>query len=187
MRRHRIMVVLVIISVMLALVWPLRAQDREGLTDFRGRTYSVDDLEKALFPAAQPPARLRGIAPQQRPVPAVPEPPAVIVPVLFEFNSDRILPRYHSDLDKVGQVLTRHPNAQIRIEGHTDSVGSEAYNLSLSRRRAESVKQHLVRHFSIAGGRLIVLAKGESAPIATNDTPDGREKNRRVEFVNLGN
>ena len=182
MCRHRIIVVLVIIGIGFALVWPLRAQSREGLTDFRGQTYSVDDLEKALFPDAQPPARMRGIAPDQRP-----EPPTAIVPVLFEFNSDRILPQYYSDLDKVGQVLTRRPNAQFRIEGHTDSIGSEAYNLSLSRRRAESVKQYLMRQFSIAGDRLIVLAKGKSDPIASNDTSDGRDKNRRVAFVNLGN
>jgi outer membrane protein OmpA-like peptidoglycan-associated protein len=178
MCRHRIIVVLVIIGIGFALVWPLRAQSREGLTDFRGQTYSVDDLEKALFPDAQPPARLRGIAPEQ---------PTAIVPVLFEFNSDRILPKYYSDLDKVGQVLTRRPNAQFRIEGHTDSIGSDAYNLSLSRRRAESVKQYLMRQFSIAGDRLTVLAKGKSDPIASNDTSEGRDKNRRVAFVNLGN
>lgn len=184
MCRHRLLVVLSIIGVWLALVLPLHAQSREGLTDFRGQTYSVDDVEKALFPDAQPPARLRGIAPQQRPEP-VPE-PTVIVDVLFEFNSDRILPRYYSNLDIVGQALARHPNDQIRIEGHTDNVGSDAYNLSLSRRRAESVKQFLVQRFAIPGNRLIVLAKGESVPIAPNDTPDGREKNRRVAFVNFG-
>jgi OOP family OmpA-OmpF porin len=183
MRRHRITVVLAIIGIGFASVWPSHAQSRQGPTDFRGQTYSVDDLDKALFPDAQPPARLRGIAPSQQPA----EPPPVIVPVLFKFNSDKILPESHSDLEKVGQVLTRHPNAQIRIEGHTDSIGTESYNLSLSRRRAESVQQYLVRHFSIAENRLIIVPKGESDPIASNDTSDGRDKNRRVAFVNLGN
>ena len=185
MCRQRFMVVLVSLGVAFALVCPLLAQSRQGITDFRGQNYSVDDLEKALFPDTQPPAQLRGIAPQQRLGPA-PEQPTVIVDVLFEFNSDKILPQYYTDLDRIGQVLTRRPNSQIQIEGHTDSVGSDSYNLSLSRRRAENVKQYLVGQFSIAGDRLVVLAKGESAPMAPNDTPEGREKNRRVAFVNTG-
>ena len=117
MRRHRFMVVLLNIGVGFSFVWPLHAQSREGLTDFRGQTYSVDDVEKALFPDAQPPARLRGIARQQRPEP-VPE-PTVIVDVLFEFNSDRILPRYYSNLDIVGQafIAPQRSNSDRRPHG----------------------------------------------------------------------
>jgi OOP family OmpA-OmpF porin len=112
----------------------------------------------------------------------------VALNVFFGFNSDTILPKYHGELASLGRVLTAPQHAEYRlgIEGHTDSIGSDQYNQSLSEKRAMSVKRYLVRHFSIPPERLIVQGFGESNPRATNDTPEGREENRRVEVVNLG-
>lgn len=189
MRRHHITTVCALVSVLFVLVVPfeLLAQSGKTLTDFRGRAYSTEDLERALFPkseAQKSPMRMRGIAPAQ-PAPP-PERPSAVVPIHFEFNSDKILPAYYPNLDQIGEVLAQHPDARIQVEGHTDNIGSPHYNLALSRRRAESVKQYLVGRFSIPHDRLIVEPKGEDDPIAPNSTSQGRSKNRRVEFVNLG-
>ena len=108
--------------------------------------------------------------------------------MLFDFNSDKILQSYSSDLDKLGRVLTgpQYSAYRVMIEGHTDSIGADSYNRRLSEKRAESVKRYLVQHFPIQSDRLVVKGYGKSKPIASNDTPDGRDKNRRVEIVNLG-
>jgi OOP family OmpA-OmpF porin len=78
------------------------------------------------------------------------------------------------------EYLVKHPENTLVITGHTDSVGSDAFNLELSRRRAQSVKQYLVEQYAIDEHRLIILGAGESRPIADNDTPEGQAQNRRV-------
>jgi OOP family OmpA-OmpF porin len=74
----------------------------------------------------------------------------------------------------------------IQIEGHTDSKGSDVYNVQLSQRRARSVVQYLVQNLGVPENRLIPVGKGESEPIADNGIAAGRQKNRRVQIVNLG-
>jgi outer membrane protein OmpA-like peptidoglycan-associated protein len=112
----------------------------------------------------------------------------VALKVLFETNSDSILPQYYSNLNELGKVLAQPQYAtyRIQIQGHTDSVGSARYNQLLSQKRAESVKQYLLQHFPIKPGNLTVAGYGKSDPIAPNETPEGRNKNRRVQVVNLG-
>ncbi len=80
------------------------------------------------------------------------------------------------------QVLKANANVDVNIEGHTDRTGPESYNLGLSQRRAEAVKNYLVRQ-GISAGRLYPVGKGEASPVASNDTRDGRYRNRRVEFI----
>jgi OOP family OmpA-OmpF porin len=108
--------------------------------------------------------------------------------VFFDFNSDKILQAYYGDLDKLGRVLTtpQYRTYRIQIEGYTDNIGSDSYNQRLSERRAQSVKRYLMQHFPISSERLAVKGYGESKPMASNDTSEGRDKNRRVEVVNLG-
>jgi outer membrane protein OmpA-like peptidoglycan-associated protein len=193
MRRVSITMPVIILGLLLAAAVPgdLQAQERGQPTDFRGRSYTEEDLAKSLFPETQPYAGTRGIGPAQpQSSPSGPPPtkPSVALNVLFEFNSDRILQDYYSDLDKLGKVLTapQYSAYRVQIEGHTDSIGSDPYNRRLSERRAESVKRYLTQHFSIPSDRLVVRGFGKSNPIASNDTSEGREKNRRVEVVNLG-
>ena len=193
MRPHTALVSLFILGSLLGAVVPgsLPAQEGGPFTDFRGRTYTEEELGKALFPEARSDVRTRGIGPAGSPSPSPSTPstnPSVAINVLFDFNSDKILQSYSSDLDKLGRVLTgpQYSAYRVMIEGHTDSIGADSYNRRLSERRAESVKRYLLQHFPIQSDRLVVKGYGKSKPIASNDTPDGRDKNRRVEIVNLG-
>lgn len=88
-------------------------------------------------------------------------------------------------MERMAEFLEKHPDTRIRIEGHTDSVGQAAYNLKLSRERAESVRQLLARDFAVAAGRMDARGFGEEHPLADNATAEGRAKNRRVMLVLL--
>lgn len=78
-------------------------------------------------------------------------------------------------------MLEMNPTIKIKVQGHTDSIGSEQYNLDLSPKRADAVRDYLIKR-GVGADRLIAKGLGESVPIATNDTPEGRAENRRVEF-----
>lgn len=132
--------------------------------------------------------KTRGIMPTTPATPTTSSLPAVAITVHFAYNSSAILPESAQNLRSVGIALqsSELASARIQIEGHTDSRGSDQYNLRLSERRAESVRQYLVKQYRIAPERLSIVGKGEAETIAENDTPEGRQKNRRVELVNLG-
>ncbi|MDA8163521.1 MAG: OmpA family protein [Desulfobacteraceae bacterium] len=99
----------------------------------------------------------------------------------FASNSAVLNPGVYPELDRIAKVLTEYPQTVIRVEGHTDSTGTEAYNMELSDRRAQAVKNALVQR-GVDPSRVQALAFGESQPIASNDTEAGRQKNRRVEI-----
>jgi uncharacterized repeat protein (TIGR01451 family)/uncharacterized protein (TIGR03382 family) len=106
--------------------------------------------------------------------------------VYFATNKDVILVRSFPLLQQVGQVLRANPHLlKVRVEGHTDSQSSDAFNLDLSQRRANSVRKHLIEKEGIAAERLEAVGYGESKPVDTNKTAAGRENNRRVEFIIL--
>lgn len=102
--------------------------------------------------------------------------------VTFASNQSAITPRFNATLDDVAGVLNRYDQSIIDIVGHADSDGADDYNLNLSRQRASSVAQALVSR-NVLADRLYVDGKGESAPIASNDTPEGKAQNRRVEIL----
>ncbi|MGQ9604289.1 MAG: OmpA family protein, partial [bacterium] len=101
--------------------------------------------------------------------------------IRFRFDSSDIIPAPNPTLDRAVEILKAYPSARVEIHGHTDSIGSEAYNMKLGLRRAEAVKKYLVDH-GINPDNLITKSFGETKPIATNDTKEGRQQNRRVEF-----
>ncbi len=102
--------------------------------------------------------------------------------IQFEFDKAVIRPQSYPILDDVAAIIKANPGIKrVMIEGHTDSIGSDAYNMKLSERRANSVRQYLTNK-GIAPGMLDTVGYGESRPVATNDTAEGRAKNRRVEF-----
>ena len=111
----------------------------------------------------------------------------VLPEVYFEFNKSDIKPESYSVLDGAAEtiktVFAGNPKTKIEIQGHTDSKGSDAYNLDLSNRRANAVKDYLVINHNINPDRLMARGYGESKPVASNDNEIGRAKNRRVEFV----
>jgi outer membrane protein OmpA-like peptidoglycan-associated protein len=105
--------------------------------------------------------------------------------IFFEFNSDEITPDSYLLLDKIGEVLEKHPGWVIEIAGHTDSIGTESYNQKLSERRAKAVKDYIAANFNVIPANLSAQGYGESMPIADNGTQEGRAKNRRVEFKKI--
>lgn len=101
--------------------------------------------------------------------------------MLFSFDSAEIKPGAYPSLDKTADILMRYENTMIQIEGHTDNVGTEEYNMELSRRRADAVGEYLVSQ-GVNPARIRTVGFGESEPIAGNDSPWGRAQNRRVEM-----
>ena len=106
---------------------------------------------------------------------------AIVTNVNFDFDSARIRGDSAQKLDRVVRILQDNPDVQVRVEGHTDSTGPEKYNMDLSFRRSESVKNYLVSK-GIDGNRLSVVGYGETNPLVSNKTSAGRAVNRRVEF-----
>lgn len=106
--------------------------------------------------------------------------------IYFDVNSAIIRPESTGTLKEIGTMLQAHPELRISIEGHTDSDGDDAFNLDLSERRAASVKIYLVDTFDVRPDRLEAEGFGESRPVESNDTAEGKQQNRRVELVRLG-
>ena len=102
--------------------------------------------------------------------------------ITFATDSSDLSPAFFDVLNSVGKVLQEYNKTVIEVAGHTDSTGSDAYNQSLSERRAASVASYL-RGRGVLGDRLITVGMGESRPIADNSTPAGRQANRRVEIT----
>jgi outer membrane protein OmpA-like peptidoglycan-associated protein len=102
--------------------------------------------------------------------------------VTFATNSSDISSSFYSVLDSVALVLNEYEKTYVDVIGHTDSVGSEQHNQMLSEQRAASVAKYLESH-KVLAQRIIITGKGESNPIASNDTPEGRAMNRRVEIT----
>jgi outer membrane protein OmpA-like peptidoglycan-associated protein len=105
--------------------------------------------------------------------------------IQFDFSSSRVSEDSRSVLDELAAALTSHPEIKkVRIEGHTDNSGDSPHNLALSKKRAAAVLKYLVNQ-GIDEDRLISEGYGDTKPIASNDSEDGRAKNRRVAFVIL--
>ena len=100
----------------------------------------------------------------------------------FDYDSDKILPNSYAEIQRLMLFLKQNKNIKIKIVGHTDNQGSNAYNLDLSRRRAEALMNALIQK-GISADRLIAEGKGSTQPITTNDTEEGRAQNRRVEVI----
>ena len=102
--------------------------------------------------------------------------------ILFPYNSTDILPAGRANLDQLAVSLQKYPDSDILIVGHADSDGSDAYNLDLSQRRAAAASAYLQAK-GVPASRLHATGKGESEPIASNDTEAGKQQNRRVEIA----
>jgi OOP family OmpA-OmpF porin len=109
-----------------------------------------------------------------------------LIGVQFAYDSAELTRESSAVLDQVAADLKKYPRLEVELQGHTDSVGSDRYNLALSQRRAESVRSYLLQA-GVGANQVVARGYGESQPIATNDTPDGRALNRRVVMVVLQN
>jgi OOP family OmpA-OmpF porin len=144
--------------------------------------------EEAPAPVAAP-------APPPRPAPAPTPAPApspaesrriVLRGINFDFDKSNIKAEFRPVLDEAAQILKDNPSIRVTIEGHTDSIGTDAYNQRLSQRRANSVKRYLVDR-GVEADRLETVGRGEKEPVAPNtqdgrDNPEGRAMNRRAEL-----
>ena len=111
--------------------------------------------------------------------------PLVLEGVHFELNRAELTPESRTILDRVAESLKAWPDLRVEIAGHTDSTGRVPHNLDLSRRRAEAVRDYLVRA-GVRPSRLVAAGYGQGAPVADNGTPEGRARNRRVELTRIG-
>lgn len=107
--------------------------------------------------------------------------------VQFDTNKYDITPKSRETLDKLAAVLKEYPDTNVLVVGHTDSVGSDAYNMTLSKNRAYAVTNYFVNEKGLDPSRFTTNWFGETQPIASNDTPEGRAQNRRVNIVILPN
>ena len=127
-------------------------------------------------------------APAPAPAPVAPAPAApvkekiVLRGVNFDFDKSNIRPDAKVILDEAISILKRNPDAKIAVNGHTDSIGTEEYNLKLSDRRAASVVDYFAKG-GLEKSRFTAKGYGEGQPVAPNDTKEGRAKNRRVELL----
>jgi outer membrane protein OmpA-like peptidoglycan-associated protein len=102
--------------------------------------------------------------------------------VLFDTGSYTLKPGAREMLAKISGIVLAHPGLNLQIEGHTDSVGSDEFNQQLSERRADSVRDFLAQQ-GVSASSIAARGFGKTQPVATNDSPEGRQRNRRVEIV----
>lgn len=102
--------------------------------------------------------------------------------ILFPFNSTALYPAGRENLRKLADILERNPGSEVLVVGHTDNVGSDEYNMDLSRRRAEAAASYLIQQ-GVSRSRVRTSGRGETEPIASNATEAGRQQNRRVEVA----
>lgn len=179
------------------------AMAQDNVRDLTGHEPTADELIDGLKPHRQ----TRGIGvttsganpnskpqcsaikgAQTRGIGAAPVSDSVAMKVEFDSGSARLSPAATQTLDQLGKALTSNDLKAycFVIEGHTDSVGSDALNKRLSEMRADSVVRYLSDHFKIDKDRLQAVGYGKDKPIAENATDEGRRKNRRVQIANLG-
>ena len=103
--------------------------------------------------------------------------------IYFDFASAKIRPQSKPTLDEIAGVMKAHPDWVLRVEGHTDNVGGDAFNQGLSEQRAAAVKKTLAEDYHIPASNLTTAGYGASRPADTNETMEGRARNRRVELA----
>ena len=106
--------------------------------------------------------------------------------ILFDIDKSDLRPVSETNLAKLAKILNKYPETNILIEGHTDDTGSDDYNMALSKNRAQSVSLYLAT-IEVASARFSIAGYGEKQPIVTNDSPEGRQKNRRVDIAVIAN
>jgi len=167
---------------------PLQAEDVDGFQDEDGcpdLDNDLDGIPDADDKCANAPETFNGFededgCPDERPIGQQ----FVLQGVTFESGSSALTPDSYRVLDEVVRSLMAYPEVRVEIQGYTDSVGKASANMSLSQRRAESVRQYLV-NAGVDPSRLVAKGYGEDNPVSTNSTPGGRAQNRRIEFKRL--
>ena len=163
------------------------AQQQAALTEAERAKMAAADADRARMQAEQDKEHLRTQLLQQ--LNAVLETRETqrglivnISDVLFDFNQYTLKPGAREKLAKVSGILLAYPGLKIQLEGHTDSIGSDDYNMKLSEHRAEAVQSYLVTQ-GVPANTVSATGLGKAGPVAANDTAAGRQQNRRVDMV----
>ena len=179
--------VLVFIIMMMVVATAAQAEIRAGGLPELTIDPTIKACDCRLFPECCPQTVVEPApapTPEPAPVPApVKEKVTITLNVQFDTNKAIVKDKYRDDIKRVADFMKEFPDTTAAIEGYTDNIASEAYNQKLSEKRANSVRQYIIDKFGIDGSRLTAAGYGESKPIASNDTEEGRQKNRRVEAV----
>jgi outer membrane protein OmpA-like peptidoglycan-associated protein len=204
---------LILVALALLAIPVIRGLRRSSVPALPERPQALERTQPAPAPSVTPPAPIETApveraAPLPEVAPPAPAPEAVIAdpgsiddmaaflggsgettphafapsPLNFVFGSTRPTPDSEPTLDAVASALMEHPSATIRVESHTDNVGTQESNLNLSQARADAIKAELVDR-GVDGARIETAGMGQELPIASNDTAEGRAKNRRSEIV----
>lgn len=134
--------------------------------------------EPVVTPPSPPPAPTPPPPPEVKPVKEV-----IHLNVQFDTAKADVKTVYYTDLKRVAEYMKKYPETTVTIEGNTDNVGGKKYNQKLSERRAESVKNYLVQKLGVDASKISSVGYGLTRPVAANKTPEGRQKNRRVDAV----
>jgi OmpA-OmpF porin, OOP family len=173
---------LAVIIMLLAVVTAVQAELRAGGLPAINVDDRISDCScKTDSSCAKPvPEAVYASSPAPAPKPAIIEKGRQTLDVEFDFNKSIIKQGYYKDIDDLAQVMKDYPDLKVVIEGHTDNIGTAEFNKELSQKRANAVKQYLVEK-GINANRITAKGFGFDRPIASNDTEEGRQKNRRVE------
>ena len=176
---------LAIIVMMMAFVTVVQAEVRAGGLPSITVDDRIKDCDCRMFPSCCPKPIVKP-APVPAKVPAkAPVKEKITISLNVQFDSDKavVKEKYHDDIKRVADFMKEFPDTTAEIGGHTDSTASNAYNQKLSEERANSVRQYIIDKFGIDGSRLTAKGYGEDRPITSNNTEEGKQKNRRVEAV----
>jgi outer membrane protein OmpA-like peptidoglycan-associated protein len=163
----------------------LKAREIEIQLEQQAKAEALRDKEAALMEREQALAKAEALRRELEELQALKTERGMVMTlgdVLFSSGKTELLPGAMTTIDKLASFLAEYPEKTVRVEGHTDNVGTEEYNLDLSERRALSVKEALVQ-VGVDASRIDTIGLGESTPITDNTTAAGRLKNRRVEIV----
>jgi outer membrane protein OmpA-like peptidoglycan-associated protein len=163
----------------------LKAREIEIQLEQQAKAEALRDKEAALMEREQALAKAEALRRELEELQALKTERGMVMTlgdVLFSSGKTELLPGAMSTIDKLASFLDEYPEKSVLIEGHTDNIGNEEYNLDLSERRALSVKEALVQ-VGVEAARIDTIGLGESTPITDNMTAAGRLKNRRVEIV----
>ena len=184
-------VVLLFFVLMMTVVTAAQAEIRAGGLPELTIDSTIKACDCRLFPQCCPqPVVEPAPAPVPEPAPVPPPPPppvqekvTIALNVEFDTNKAIVKDKYYDEIKRVADFMKEFPDKTCEIGGHTDNIASAAYNQKLSEKRANSVRQYIIDKFVIDGSRITAAGYGLTKPIASNDTEEGRQKNRRVEAV----
>jgi OmpA-OmpF porin, OOP family len=173
---------LVVTIMMLFVATVAQAEVRAGGLPELTTDPTIKTCDCRLFPECCPQPVIEP-APVPPPPPPMKEKVTITLNVQFDTNKAIVKEKYNDEIKRVADFMKEFPDTTTSIEGHTDNIASATYNKKLSEKRASSVRQYIIDKFGIDESRLTATGYGLTKPIASNDTEDGRQKNRRVEAV----